>query len=432
MNRRTVLATTGCVLSLPLAGCFGDGTDDGEPPDGDEDNPRSDDDQGSSGADDGDEDEQWYAWHYAVGGRIDTVAGGRVYGVEHSDDEGDGGVYALDVETGEHRWTYGQSDDSTAYSPVTAGDDAVYFGSGEDASGSESGSLIAVTTDGETLWERSIGTVSRRPRLGDDLVVTGSDDGTVHAFGRESGEHQWTTDDLPGENVTEPTVVGVDDAVYVNAGPLVALDPGDGEERWRYGESADEVDTVLVDGETIVLNTASWIAVLDRDTERWREAIDHDRFVGVAAGNVIVRSEDQLQAFEGETGNEAWSSPRLDAGDDAGIAVAVHDDRVYAVGDTLHAFDATDGTERWEADLEDERAADSGRVLTADRHGVLVRTSATRLAQFTPTGELTWRTTLNDEEIVDHYRGGRVLVATTEGIYGVPLYDTDSPPSCCR
>ncbi|MFP9193655.1 hypothetical protein ACLI4Q_18705 [Natrialbaceae archaeon A-CW1-1] len=101
VTRRSVLGIGTTTLLASAAGCLSrdDGTSNsGSPADGSDD----DDENGGSFANASD------PWTYETSVFLETVAEGLVLGQEDFR-EGTGGLVALDVDTGEHRWGYGES-----------------------------------------------------------------------------------------------------------------------------------------------------------------------------------------------------------------------------------------------------------------------------------------------------------------------------------
>lgn len=257
-TRRQVLAGSTALSVPPVAGCFGDAGDgneavDGADPGTDRDDADdwedADDDSGQdAGGDEGDDetdpdDGDPVRWTYEAGTALSTVAGGRVYGIERLDD----GLWirmALDAETGERRWQFGETGGFTGYR-VTVGD-GVYLGRNTDGIGDGDGELYALDDDGAERWSRDVGSVYDRPVLEDGVLWFGTDRGIVYALDADSGETRWTKE--MGESGTVPTVEAVDEETcYVTVdGRLLGLDPSDGEERWRY-DAGDRIQSVRVD-----------------------------------------------------------------------------------------------------------------------------------------------------------------------------------------
>ena len=175
---------------------------------------------------------------------------------------------------------------------------------------------LVVLADGERVGETALdGTTGGRTRgplvaVGEDLVVT-ADGGNLGAFD-PSGSRRW------GRDGRATGVTVADDGVYVTTRErLLALDPENGDVRWR-------VDGIAADDPPIVTD------------------------------DTVYALGDELVVLDHE-GEQLWSAaePGYVSGESA---VAVDDSGVYAVtGPGLVAFDH-DGTRRWTVAYDDVAA----------------------------------------------------------------------------
>jgi outer membrane protein assembly factor BamB len=377
LRRRRVLALTGAVLA-GLAGCIGDdagdenGTGDqpsGQPTDEQDDdhNPdEPDDDQNPGKGDetpgDGKQPENdTLDWTYEVGGSVETAVDGVLYGQE-SIDTGSGGLLALDAETGERLWRYGETGGYSLFTgPVV--DDGVYAGFGDDAVGSGSGEVYALTLDGSEQWVTETGSVYHPPRLTDDSLYVGSDRGTVFCLDRATGESRWTV-----------TVEATEES-----GPPVPL----------VSSVRDGVVVVELDGRVLGLDAAD-------GTERWR-VTPGDRVTSVAvAERVYLTTQEQVQALSG--GVSEWASQH----GDGAIETVANGCAYLASSSHVAAFDATSGTQRW--------------FVRTDEFPELVSTpgslyfGTTGVRKVRPDGETLWQTPLDGSELT-------ALEAGSDGVY---------------
>ena len=354
-------------------------------------------------------------WEHEVGGLVDVVAHGRVFGREDfAAENADGGVFCLDAETGAHEWTYGESGGYTTYTRPTV-EDAVYVGRGTDAIGDGSGELYALEFDGEERWVADeVGSVYESPRVADCTVYVGGDDGVVRAFDANDGEELWNRELVDG--AVEIAVEAVTDVVYVHAGLLFALSPEDGSVLWSSDETAPVRGVEVVD-DVAFLTTGDHVAAVVDGEERWREEISTNKWIhGVDSGRVIVRHRWNLLAFDVEDGAERW---RLE--DVRHLRTGVHDGRVYVGGEdgVVRALDASDGEEIWTDTLADE-PIDSLTVVEEDeRHAVFFNTED-RLSRVDPDGEVTWSAAV-DGGIRNHLIEGFAFVGTREGIHSIEV-----------
>jgi outer membrane protein assembly factor BamB len=178
-------------------------------------------------------------WSYYVGAANRTLSapvigqnGMLYFGVYDAGYNAFGEVHAVRASDGVHQWTH-QIGRPVYFPPAIASDGTVYVaGSGEN-------NLRALRgTDGVQLWQWSKGaSVSLSgPVVGaDGTIYIGSDTG-LHAL-NSSGTDLWSTSVYGKGGVP---AIGEDGTVYFanNASSyncsLFAVDPADGEERWRY------------------------------------------------------------------------------------------------------------------------------------------------------------------------------------------------------
>jgi eukaryotic-like serine/threonine-protein kinase len=94
------------------------------------------------------------------------------------------------------------------------------------------GSLTALDEDGRTRWTRKLASVFSSPARAGAAVITGADDGSVHAFDRATGSPLWSQRIGPKVRAT-PAVAG--DTAYVAGfdGAVVALRAADGVRAWE-------------------------------------------------------------------------------------------------------------------------------------------------------------------------------------------------------
>lgn len=388
-----------------------------------------------------------YRWKYDVGGDLDTVSRGTVFARERSERESDDGflgfgsedgpaadgqVVALDAETGDRRWTYGETGRQDGYTEVTVVD-GVYFGyCGDD----DCRRLSALELNGEVRWETDGGTSWHRPVVTDGAVYTATDIGTVRAVDAETGAERWTrqVDGPDGEVSSGASVAAVTDAVYVETNAaVVALERTDGRVRWRYDVGGDGpvLDTLVSNGVVYLVTTDRIVAVADGD-ESWSRRFDADEvdveteIAGLTAGRlfVFVGTDDReyrVSVFDSTTGERGWNSDPLEsAHEELDPRAVVRDGAVYLGAERLRALDAATGDERWNAAVDGEpiRSITVVEEAVAGDYGVFVEADETRLTGFAPDGEQLWADSV-DESIRDYLVADSVYVATDEAIYAL-------------
>lgn len=268
-------------------------------------------------------------------------------------------LYALDPAEGTERWHVA----ADAYMAPVAGD-AVYLVS--------RGAVRAYAhADGALRWERTFeDSVQTAPTVADGRVFVQHYPSVVRALDASTGETLWTTDlELPE---LRQTLVADADNLYVplqstverGAGvldELVALDPSDGTERWRF--TRRYIDTVGSEPmRTVVAEDALYSVVDDRviyriedrpERLRWRAEIDDEPDRAVVAGNRSVyaasTSDDdgRVTAFDAENGAQRWE---VEA-DVTGRPVTTRGYCVYANSPYITARDRADGSIAWRTHL---------------------------------------------------------------------------------
>lgn len=264
-----------------------------------------------------------------------TIAGETVL-VGGSDESGDRSLIALSAASGHLEW---RSPVAVAGAPVV--EDGTVF------AGSWDGEVYALDADdGETLWSQYVGRVTSSPAVhGDGLFVAA--DGAVHALDAATGSRRWETDTAAvGSHATpapsaDLVVIGSDE------GSVVALSPSDGSVQWEFptGASRCTGPTVVDDGAYVGTNSrggdsAALFAISLADgAERWRFETPDD--VGsapmVTAGTVYVGSHDpvyfrgHVHAVDATEGSEQWT---VETAGDVSTEPAIREGEVYITNPT--------------------------------------------------------------------------------------------------
>jgi len=369
-----------------------------------------------------------------------AVVDGTVYVGDWS-----GNFYALDLETGERRWTFrarvhprvyaGQIVSSAAVADV-AGERTVYFGAGNTfyALGADDGQLrwhhpLAPPGDDDDPRE-----IESSPVVADGMVIFGSDvhnadDGTpaaVFALDAATGEERWTTvtaptdggpagGGAPGDTPTGPGCADVWGSpsvdlerrlVFVGTGnctandrwgshseAILALDLDTGEERWSYQPHPPNRD--------------------DLDFAGAPNLFDVDGRAAVGLGN----KDAVYYAVDRETGELLWDTrvaepgipePGSDYSTGGFIGPTALADGIVvggtAVGGApyLHAIDAASGGVRWQQDV-----AGPTYAAAAEANGVVFIGGAdfTLRALDLRDGDILW-----ERELSGAVSGGAVVV----------------------
>ncbi len=159
-----------------------------------------------------------------------------------------GNVYALDIETGKLRWIFTADSAPTAIPVLEEG--TLYIGTGR-------GEVYAINArSGEPLWKepyRAGDYITGRLVKAGDLIVFGTNGGSLHAITASGGRRRWALN-LPSP-VYDAQPVYASNSLYVTANDqLIALNPNSGSPRWtrrfttelRLAPAADENYVVVI------------------------------------------------------------------------------------------------------------------------------------------------------------------------------------------
>lgn len=363
----------------------------------------------------GDASDENVVWEHGVGGRVDAVHDGKVYGREDRRDGGKRGAFALNATDGEREWTYGEIGGSSTYTPLVV-DGGVYFGYSDDEVGSGAGDLYALDEDGDERWVRDVGSVYDAPVVRDGVVYAGSDRGAAHAFDAETGEELWTRGFESPEEYATPAVAAetVEDGVaYMTAyGNLYAIDKQDGDGIWRY--DGDRVSDVEVsDGEVYTSHSGRVAAYADGD-ELWTHGVEgtNPSIRGTAHGNVYFGDRRDLRALDAREGEKRWSR---EIGEDYPLVLG--DSAVYAGESDLRAL-SPDGGEAWTIGLDGSEL--DGISLAGGYVYVVTEEKAYRIDD----GEVVSSTEVRGEEGANSHVVGddrTVYVGARGGVYALSL-----------
>ncbi|MFC4990524.1 PQQ-binding-like beta-propeller repeat protein [Saliphagus infecundisoli] len=258
-----------------------------------------------------------------------------------------GGVYALDVETGEQEW---MDNVDTSWGLAFA-DDTVFAAAGG------GGPLVAFEAEtGEERWSREIHTITT-PSIDDGRVFAVGNDNLI-AIDVENGETDWTkTIDRAGG---PPTVA--DGTVFVGTRKdLFAHDTATGDRKWTLEGNFRATDIATIDGTLYLagqqqegdewVSRALAVEAATGDVEWTRDdEVLGDGSVVVTEETVYVTTPYRVYALDPKTGDIKWwlrfqwpvSSP------------AVADETLYvSVGGRLLAIVSGDGRAGvWTSDAE--------------------------------------------------------------------------------
>jgi outer membrane protein assembly factor BamB/tRNA A-37 threonylcarbamoyl transferase component Bud32 len=237
-------------------------------------------------------------------------------------------------------------------------------------------------TDGSRRWTSSVETGSGVVLNDVDGVCVafpgGFQDGVV-GIDLATGNRLWQQPVEPPTAYPAAPVAATGRAVLVgradrDPAAVYAFGPRDGAQLWRTELAGILAYGVAVDGDLAYSADEEGYAYgidIASGVVRWRVRVTaqiagaHSRPVA-AGGRLYLADRDALYALDGRTGQPVWTRT-IDEGVGESTSPLVVDDRIYlsAVGGTLHAVNAADGTVDWTAAVGSGRPVLAGPVACA-------------------------------------------------------------------
>lgn len=160
----------------------------------------------------------------------------------------DGGLLALQADTGEVRWrSGGRTNGDGPYGAPSAGQHLVFVGSAD-------GQVLGLSPGtGYPVWRRHVtGAVQLAPTINDEQLVVLTDKGYVYMLQAGSGQILWSRPLAPG---TQPPVVSAG-RVFVSAGrSLFTLDARDGALLWQFDAMSTITTRPAIFGDLVLVGT---------------------------------------------------------------------------------------------------------------------------------------------------------------------------------
>jgi len=354
MNRRSLLATVG-IVTTGVAGCFGtSNTDTINNSDGATD-------PSSNGVTDPDSSSDAKWMHEIVAGDLE-VSHGRLFGDEEVPEDRDtgkvdGGIFALDVETGDPQWTYGSDDGPSALS-YTVAENGIYAINRDDEANTPD-PITALGYDGTDRWQTSGGFAGAN---GEQAYIYTGDravDPGFAAFDAVTGKELWRKE-YDGSLRFDSTVGPPFETGYVIGEAITVFDTDDGAVRWTYGTGGGEFWPATVSNGVVYAEALGTqengdetiVAVADGDV-LWSKDLPDATVQGAAAGTVLVQDfafEDRqpVYAFDATTGTEQWSLEDIQP---LSLGVKIHGETMFVAEENrITAYRIADGTKQWQTD----------------------------------------------------------------------------------
>ncbi|MEU7874402.1 PQQ-binding-like beta-propeller repeat protein [Dactylosporangium sp. NPDC049140] len=270
---------------------------------------------------------------------------------------------------------------------------------------------------------------------GDTVLALGTG---LTAYGAGDGQVRWRQE--LGRNTVQTSRAG--DAPIRAAGDAFVLRTqesgaaqvrvaalGDGRERWRRSFTGYLGDVVLTDRGAVVTvadgTGGRGLTGFSGPADAWRQPVTatDGPFDLLAVGGTVLAAADELAAHDAAAGTRTWGVAAAE-GHVFGRPVAlgplvvalgmryVDDDYLYR-NESVHAFDAASGEQRWSYDAPGGFLADGAPLLTG--RGIVAVHESGRLTGLDPgSGAARWNFDWDFADIIA--LGDRVCVATMDGV----------------
>jgi outer membrane protein assembly factor BamB len=285
------------------------------------------------------------------------------------------------------------------------------------ADGANTGATTAVGPEGGgrvRWWSETFG-ISTGPVIEGETVYigSGSNNQSVFAFDRESGDRLWRTE--VGESLVDDIdrTLAVDDGtVYASTDDVYALNAETGEKEWS--ERVDSSWGITFADETIFAGAGGGgpiVALNGTSGEtRWSRELHTITPPSVAHGYVFAVGNDNLMALDAESGETEWTAPIDRAG---GPPTVTDGTVVVGTRGNLFAHDVTTGDHEWTLHgsfRNTDIAAFDGTFYLTGRQQQGEEWVSRALAVDAETGDVEW--TSDDDGL-----GAGTAVATEETVY---------------
>ncbi len=284
----------------------------------------------------------------------------------------DGGLVAIDAETGDARWESDLEAFSTGrgwklWQPIIRDgglQSSIGVGAGLVAVAGRSGVVYAVSADtGEARWEtQASGEVLAAPLITNGLVVVRSQDGRVLALNPADGKRRWSFEraipSLTSRGASAPISAGGLIIVGNDDGTVIALRPDDGIVVWEAvvseSEGRSELDRLVdVDGDfavgadslyaTSVDGTTSAIGIANGRVAWTRENGGATRLDLTADGVLVSDMGGTVWSLDRASGSALWRQEGLIRRQPTGPVVSGSYAVIGDVEGYLHWVDASTG-----------------------------------------------------------------------------------------
>jgi outer membrane protein assembly factor BamB len=305
-------------------------------------------------------------------------------------------MFAMDRTTGFQVWSERLGPYTHTFTPAVA-NETVYAVSrglaGADSGSNTPGTIVAVDErTGASDW-RTRALVSSSPTVADGKLYHAAAARTSAAIVARStadGTEQWRFSLADGGTAGAfGTPAVLDGTVYATGwiatddgsdGVLYALDPATGDEHWRQTVPETLSISPIVGEDTAVLagadGTVYAVSLADQEVV-WTRSVGDGVYARPAIGpeHVYTVTEGTLTALEKADGSVDWTAP---VGESHFSEIAVAGGAVFVGGNVLYAYNAADGTERWNREVPGYAGAWGGpAIVDGDMYvGVCIKPEA--------------------------------------------------------
>ena len=236
---------------------------------------------------------------------------------------------------------------------------------------------------GHSLWRKELGTrhgfiwhhgnnsvrLSGGPTVDGDLLVVGSLEGTLYAFGAADGSERWKVQ-LSSEVLAAPAIDSTLVVVRTNDGHIFGLDRTDGSRKWIFdrasvpllslrGNSAPVLaDGVIYagadNGKVIALREADGASLWEQTLSAGEGRTEIDRLQDidgplVLADNIVYATSyrGQTGALIAQTGRPIWTH---ELGSFGGVAVSASQIYLADADSNVYGLDLRTGSSEWKQD----------------------------------------------------------------------------------
>ena len=169
--------------------------------------------------------------------------------------------------------------------------------------------IVAYSDAGQRLWMRDTNDLTIAAPVSDgagNAIIVGLD-GVVTSVDAVSGKTRWETP--IGADVDQRPVVGAETVIVVDrAGRVIALDRADGDIRWE-ANGTEAYGIAIADDLVVIAGGDSWVTSyrLATGMKLWdARYLGLPSAVQVAAGHIIVVSDEESVAFAPDDGTILW------------------------------------------------------------------------------------------------------------------------------